>query len=100
MIFRYQLDKTQIQNLLSSTQSFASQVMNFSRKIDEFSLLSGVFEKYVKRLNWGGVKSDLVDSCLSEIPGVKKSRARALWNAGNTPKNRSTCSAFIQDFDQ
>jgi len=75
---KYKVNRGALQSLMVSAQSFAGQIVNFCRTIGYWHLAE-LLSTYCKRLNFG-VKPEILP--LTEIPGVKKIRARALWNAG------------------
>eukprot|EP01119_Soliformovum_irregulare_P015105 TRINITY_DN4206_c0_g1_i1.p1 TRINITY_DN4206_c0_g1~~TRINITY_DN4206_c0_g1_i1.p1 ORF type:complete len:645 (+),score=185.99 TRINITY_DN4206_c0_g1_i1:1315-3249(+) len=75
---RFDSNRGALQTLMQSSQSFAIQVSNFCKVMDYWSI-SMLLSQYVQRLNFG-VKQEILP--LTEIRGVKKGRARVLWNAG------------------
>lgn len=67
-----------IQGLMQSAGSFARMSVCFCHNM-EWSALEAVLNTFVERLNLG-IKAEIIP--LTEISGVGRSRARALWNAG------------------
>lgn len=67
-----------IQALMQSAASFARMSVCFCHNM-EWSALEAVLNTFVERLNLG-IKAEIIP--LTEINGVGRSRARALWNAG------------------
>ncbi|XP_068670682.1 helicase POLQ-like isoform X1 [Montipora foliosa] len=68
-----------VQNLLTSTSSFASCMVHFTRELNEFWGLNLLLEAMVKKLSYTA-SLELIP--LMEVPGVKQARARQLFKAG------------------
>jgi len=68
-----------VQNLLTSSSSFASCMVHFTRELSEFWGLNLLLEAMVKKLSYTA-SLELVP--LMEVPGVKQARARQLFKAG------------------
>ncbi|PRP88310.1 hypothetical protein PROFUN_03419 [Planoprotostelium fungivorum] len=75
---KYKIERGNLQKLQESAQAFGSQMQNFCKVMDYWALAE-VISTYCKRINVG-TKMELVP--LTEIAGVKRARARALWNGG------------------
>jgi len=75
---RYAVSRGDLQSLLVSAQSWALMTCNFCKTVDYWAL-GLLLSAYCKRLNFG-CKEELLP--LTEIKGVKKARARSLYNAG------------------
>lgn len=68
-----------IQNLVTSTCTFATCVLRFCKEIKEFWVFEALLTPFIQQLSYN-VVADLLP--LLEIPGVKKARANQLFNAG------------------
>lgn len=68
-----------IQNLVTSSCSFATCVLHFCQELEELWMFQSLFTPFIQQLSYN-VVADLVP--LLEIPGVKKARASQLFNAG------------------
>lgn len=68
-----------VQNLLTSSSSFASCMVHFTRELSEFWGLTMLLEAMVKKLSYTA-SLELVP--LMEVPGVKQARARQFVKAG------------------
>eukprot|EP00795_Rhopilema_esculentum_P014624 gene14624-5707_t len=68
-----------LQGLLTSTASFASMLINFTKELPEFWSLRLLFEAMLQRLSYAAT-AELIP--LMEIPGVKLARAKQLYKAG------------------
>lgn len=75
---KYGAQTGMIQGLMQSAGSFARMSVCFCHNM-EWSALEAVLNTFVERLNLG-IKAEIIP--LTEISGVGRSRARALWNAG------------------
>lgn len=75
---KYGAQTGMIQGLMQSAASFARMSVCFCHNM-EWSALEAVLNTFVERLNLG-IKAEIIP--LTEISGVGRSRARALWNAG------------------
>jgi len=75
---RFQLDRGSLQNCMNTASTFCGMMKTFCNRMDwwELEMIMGGF---MRRLEFG-VKSEIIP--LLEIPGVKKIRARSLYNAG------------------
>ena len=75
---KYGAQAGMLQGLMQSAGSFARMSVCFCHNM-EWTALEAVLNTFVERLNLG-VKAEIIP--LTEISGVGRSRARALWNAG------------------
>ena len=75
---KFHIPRGTLQTLMASASSFANMTVAFCKRLGWWDL-EAVLGCYVKRLNWG-VLPEIVP--LTEVCGIGRSRARALWNAG------------------
>jgi replicative superfamily II helicase len=75
---KFRQPRGSLQTLMLNASAFANMTVAFCKRLG-WQSLEDALGGYVKRLNWG-VKPEIVP--LTEIRGVGRSRARALWNAG------------------
>ncbi|CAG9822832.1 unnamed protein product [Phaedon cochleariae] len=76
---KYQINRGIVQNLMTSTATFASNVVNFCEELEEFWAYSHLLRGMNQRLSHCCVQELLP---LMELPAVKQSRAKQLYNAG------------------
>ncbi|XP_074030719.1 mutagen-sensitive 301 isoform X2 [Leptinotarsa decemlineata] len=76
---KYQINRGIVQNLMTSSATFASNVVNFCEQLEEFWAYSHLLKGMSQRLSHCCVKELLP---LMELPAVKQSRAKQLYNAG------------------
>ncbi|XP_018331856.1 helicase POLQ-like [Agrilus planipennis] len=76
---KYQIDRGLIQSLMISSATFASNVVGFCDEIEEFWPFRHLLKSLSERLSHCSMKELLP---LMELPSVKQSRAKQLYNAG------------------
>eukprot|EP00727_Mastigamoeba_balamuthi_P012841 m51a1_g818 hypothetical protein (902) ;mRNA; f:693945-697177 len=67
-----------VQSIMQTASAFAGMMVSFCKRLGWWDLET-LLSTYVKRLNWG-VKPDILP--LTEVKGIGRTRARALWNSG------------------
>ncbi|KAJ8931770.1 hypothetical protein NQ314_015302 [Rhamnusium bicolor] len=76
---KYQISRGIVQNLMTISATFASNVVNFCEQLEEFWAYAHLLKGMGQRLSHCCVK-ELAP--LMELPAVKQSRAKQLFNAG------------------
>ncbi|XP_050312718.1 helicase POLQ-like isoform X1 [Anthonomus grandis grandis] len=76
---KYQINRGIVQNLMTSSATFASNVVNFCEQLDEFWAFGHLLKGMSQRLSHCCIK-ELAP--LMELPAVKQSRAKQLYAAG------------------
>lgn len=78
----FQLDRGFVQQIIQSSASFTSGVVNFCANIDELWPYNNLFLDLMKRLQFNCTQSELLP--LMELDNVRQPRAQQLYNAGFT----------------
>ncbi|XP_066259214.1 helicase POLQ-like [Euwallacea similis] len=76
---KYQVNRGIVQNLMTNSATFASNVVNFCEQLEEFWAFSHLLKGMSQRLSHCCIK-ELAP--LMELPAVKQSRAKQLYTAG------------------
>ncbi|XP_050499285.1 helicase POLQ-like [Diabrotica virgifera virgifera] len=76
---KYQINRGIVQNLMTIAATFASNVVNFCEELEEFWAYAFLLKGMSQRLSHCCVKELLP---LMDLPAVKQSRAKQLYNAG------------------
>ncbi|XP_066141464.1 helicase POLQ-like [Euwallacea fornicatus] len=76
---KYQINRGIVQNLMTNSATFASNVVNFCEQLEEFWAFSHLLKGMSQRLSHCCIK-ELAQ--LMELPAVKQSRAKQLYVAG------------------
>ncbi|XP_063926128.1 helicase POLQ-like isoform X2 [Zophobas morio] len=76
---KFQINRGIVQNLITSAATFASNVVHFCEELEEFWTFASLLKGMNQRLSHCCVRELLP---LMELPAVKQSRARQLFNAG------------------
>ncbi|XP_072378411.1 helicase POLQ-like isoform X1 [Diabrotica undecimpunctata] len=76
---KYQINRGIVQNLMTIAATFASNVVNFCEELQEFWAYAFLLKGMSQRLSHCCVKELLP---LMDLPAVKQSRAKQLYNAG------------------
>ncbi|XP_057669741.1 helicase POLQ-like isoform X1 [Diorhabda carinulata] len=76
---KYQINRGIVQNLMTAAATFASNVVNFCEQLEEFWAYAYLLKGMSQRLSHCCVKELLP---LMDLPAVKQSRAKQLYNAG------------------
>ncbi|CAG5075502.1 Similar to HELQ: Helicase POLQ-like (Homo sapiens) [Cotesia congregata] len=76
---KYQVNRGRIQNLLSTTTSFAHSMIKFCQELPEFWAFTDLFTSFHKKLIYN-CSAELEP--LMELPAVKIARAKQMYNAG------------------
>ncbi|KAH0554790.1 helicase POLQ-like isoform X2 [Cotesia glomerata] len=76
---KYQVNRGRIQNLLSTTTSFAHSMIKFCQELPEFWAFTDLFTSFHKKLIYN-CSAELEP--LMELPAVKIARAKQMYDAG------------------
>ncbi|KAK9884457.1 hypothetical protein WA026_007300 [Henosepilachna vigintioctopunctata] len=76
---KYRVDRGLVQNLMQSSASFSSNVVNFCKELEEFWPFAHLLKGMSLRLSHCCTRELMP---LMELPAVKQNRAKQLYNAG------------------
>ncbi|XP_057323596.1 helicase POLQ-like isoform X4 [Microplitis mediator] len=76
---KYQVNRGKIQNLLSTTASFANSIIRFCEELPEFWAFTELFKTFYKKLVYN---CSVELESFMELPAVKAARAKQIYNAG------------------
>ncbi|XP_053594792.1 helicase POLQ-like isoform X2 [Microplitis demolitor] len=76
---KYQVNRGKIQNLLSTTASFANSIIRFCEELPEFWAFTELFKTFYKKLIYN---CSVELESFMELPAVKAARAKQIYNAG------------------
>ncbi|XP_030762470.1 helicase POLQ-like [Sitophilus oryzae] len=96
---KFQIHRGIVQNLMTTSATFASNVVNFCDQLEEFWSFSYLLKGLSQRLSHCCVKELLP---LMDLPSVKQTRAKQLYNAGYRNLQsiaKSTIDELVQNIE-